>query len=117
MMLETVRQFSTLQGGLTKRGTPSGSPMLMTVCSCFEREEPNNCQNSADIPVRILNCVSRQLPPEHLGPFSCLESTMNEKTTMNILSKLGLRSCPYFGLEEAGVEDCCGCSGVRGEIE
>jgi hypothetical protein len=25
---------------LTKRGTPSGSPILMTVCSCFEREEP-----------------------------------------------------------------------------
>jgi hypothetical protein len=28
------------KGRLTKRGTPSGSPTLMTVCSWWEMEEP-----------------------------------------------------------------------------
>lgn len=35
----------------------------------------------------------------------------------NSLSKLRLRSCPYLAVEEAGVVLCCGCGGVRGELE
>jgi hypothetical protein len=108
-MLETVRQFWTLQGELTKRGTPSGSPMLMTVCSCFDRDEPNNCQITLG---HFCVCSQLSLQAAVTGAsrtISCLESAKNERTTVNILNKLGLRSCPYFGLEEAGVEDCCGC--------
>lgn len=109
-MLGTLRQFGVLLGRLTKRGTPSGSPMLITVCSCFESDEPDNCQ----FPAKHLSILSswsfQAATPGVLDPFQCSQAIRQKIIKMgDSLSKLGLRSCPYFVLEEELGVDCCGC--------
>jgi hypothetical protein len=110
-----------LEAQLTKRGTPSGSPILMTVCSCLARDEPE--------PILAL-CL---LNPTTHAKYSALVATeiVRAQTDIlhrsrkiiliiaekvNSLSKLGLRSWPYFvGVEVGAVEGWF--LGVRGETE
>ena len=98
----------------TSRGTPSGSPTLITVCSCFEREEPV-WQSVAYQLNSIHECweVLSRLKESRFPRIHC----SGIKNRKNSLNKLGLRLCPYFAFGVVVAEADCRCCGVCGELE
>jgi len=103
---------------LTSRGTPSGSPISMTVCSDFEKEVPAimsaSWHSSFYAAVKEFQAHAIEAAPAHRS----YASLKIKKKTGNILKKLGLRSWPYLVFGVAGEEVCCCCRcGVCGELE